>query len=205
MRGAVWVLRDDTQQRARQREARHLAEIDPLTELSNRRGFEVHLQQAITRVERTGQAASLMYIDLDRFKPSTTPGAIWPAMPCYGRWPACCAMACAIRTWWRGWAVTNSRSSCPVCTPRRAARIGGELLHTLAALSIPWDQDRLRIGASIGIAPLAGGMSVDQAVAAADAQCYRAKAMGRNNVQVQGELSQLPVTIPTPRRTDLSL
>lgn len=67
VRGAVWVLRDDTQQRARQREARHLAEIDPLTELSNRRGFEVHLQQAITRVERTGQAASLMYIDLDRF------------------------------------------------------------------------------------------------------------------------------------------
>ncbi len=55
VRGAVWVLRDDTQQRARQREARHLAEIDPLTELSNRRGFEVHLQQAITRVERTGQ------------------------------------------------------------------------------------------------------------------------------------------------------
>jgi hypothetical protein len=30
------------------------------------------------------------------------------------------------------------------CTPRRAARIGGELLHTLASLSIPWDQDRLR-------------------------------------------------------------
>ncbi len=35
-------------------------------------------------------------------------------------------------------------------------------------------------------------MSVDQAVAAADAQCYRAKAMGRNNVQVQGEASELP-------------
>lgn len=35
-------------------------------------------------------------------------------------------------------------------------------------------------------------MSVDQAVAAADAQCYRAKALGRNNVQVQGELSGLP-------------
>ncbi|KAF1015488.1 MAG: putative diguanylate cyclase DgcE [Stenotrophomonas maltophilia] len=68
VRGAVWVLRDDTQQRARQREARQLAEIDPLTELGNRRGFEAHLQQAITRVERTGQAASLMYIDLDQFK-----------------------------------------------------------------------------------------------------------------------------------------
>ena len=100
-------------------------------------------------------------------------------------------MACAIRTWWRGWAVTNSRSSCPVV--RRGVRpASGRAAAPLAALSIPWDQDRLRIGASIGIAPLAGGMSVDQAVAAADAQCYRAKAMGRNNVQVQGELSQLP-------------
>jgi len=29
-------------------------------------------------------------------------------------------------------------------------------------------------------------------VASADAQCYRAKAMGRNNVQVQGELGELP-------------
>jgi hypothetical protein len=35
-------------------------------------------------------------------------------------------------------------------------------------------------------------MGVDQAVAAADAQCYRAKAMGRNNVQVQGEAGEWP-------------
>ena len=109
MRGAVWVLRDDTQQRARQREARHLAEIDPLTELSNRRGFEVHLQQAITRVERTGQAASLMYIDRTASSRSTTLGAIWPVTPCCGRWPACCATACGIRMWWRGWVAMSSR------------------------------------------------------------------------------------------------
>ncbi|WP_171885041.1 diguanylate cyclase domain-containing protein, partial [Serratia marcescens] len=192
VRGAVWVLRDDTQQRARQREARHLAEIDPLTELSNRRGFEVHLQQAITRVERTGQAASLMYIDLDRFKPvNDTWGHLAGDAVLW-------AVASVLRHGVRDSDVVARLGGDEFavilsgCTPRRAARIGGELLHTLAALSIPWDQDRLRIGASIGIAPLAGGMSVDQAVAAADAQCYRAKAMGRNNVQVQGELSQLP-------------
>lgn len=109
VRGAVWVLRDDTQQRARQREARQLAEIDPLTELGNRRGFEAHLQQAITRVERTGQAASLMFITWTASSRSMTPGATWPAMPCCGPWPACCAMACAIRTSWRGWAAMSSR------------------------------------------------------------------------------------------------
>ena len=192
VRGAVWVLRDDTQQRARQREARHLAEIDPLTELSNRRGFEVHLQQAITRVERTGQAASLMYIDLDRFKPvNDTWGHLAGDAVLW-------AVASVLRHGVRDSDVVARLGGDEFavilsgCTPRRAARIGGELLHTLASLSIPWDQDRLRVGASIGIAPLAGGMSVDQAVAAADAQCYRAKAMGRNNVQVQGEASELP-------------
>lgn len=192
VRGAVWVLRDDTQQRARQREARHLAEIDPLTELSNRRGFEVHLQQAITRVERTGQAASLMYIDLDRFKPvNDTWGHLAGDAVLW-------AVASVLRHGVRDSDVVARLGGDEFavilsgCTPRRAARIGGELLHTLASLSIPWDQDRLHVGASIGIAPLAGGMSVDQAVAVADAQCYRAKAMGRNNVQVQGEASELP-------------
>ncbi|MEG0194208.1 MAG: PAS domain S-box protein [Stenotrophomonas sp.] len=192
VRGAVWVLRDDTQQRARQREARHLAEMDPLTELGNRRGFEAHLQQAITRVERTGQAASLMYIDLDRFKPvNDTFGHLAGDAVLW-------AVASVLRHGVRDSDVVARLGGDEFavilsgCSPRRAARIGGELLHTLSNLSIPWDQHRLRIGASIGIAPLAAGMSVDQAVAAADAQCYRAKAMGRNNVQVQGEASELP-------------
>ncbi|MDI9248520.1 PAS domain S-box protein [Stenotrophomonas sp. RS-48] len=192
VRGAVWVLRDDTQQRARQREARQLAEIDPLTELSNRRGFEVHLQQAITRVERTGQAASLMYIDLDRFKPvNDTWGHLAGDAVLW-------AVASVLRHGVRDSDVVARLGGDEFavilsgCTPRRAARIGGELLQTLASLSIPWDKHRLRVGASIGIAPLLGGMGVDQAVAAADAQCYRAKAMGRNNVQVQGEAGEWP-------------
>ncbi|WP_447945277.1 PAS domain S-box protein [Stenotrophomonas indicatrix] len=196
VRGAVWVLRDDTQQRAREREARHLAEMDPLTELGNRRGFEVHLQQAITRGERTGQAASLMYIDLDRFKPvNDTFGHLAGDAVLW-------AVASVLRHGVRDSDVVARLGGDEFavilsgCSPRRAARIGGELLHTLANLSIPWDQHQLRIGASIGIAPLAAGMSVDQAVAAADAQCYRAKAMGRNNVQVQGETGELPGSSP---------
>ncbi|WP_312710305.1 PAS domain S-box protein [Stenotrophomonas sp.] len=192
VRGAVWVLRDDTQQRAREREARHLAEIDPLTELGNRRGFEAHLQQAITRVERTGQAASLMFIDLDRFKPiNDTWGHLAGDAVLW-------AVASVLRHGVRDSDIVARLGGdefaviLPGCGPRRAARIGRELLQTLAALSIPWDTARLRIGASIGIAPLEAGMTVDEAVASADAQCYRAKAMGRNNVQVQGELGELP-------------
>ncbi|MCF7750010.1 PAS domain S-box protein [Bacillus subtilis subsp. subtilis] len=183
--GAVWVIRDVTQQRARQREARHLAEVDPLTELSNRRGFEAHLQQAITRVARTGQSASLMFIDLDNFK---------PVNDSHGHLAGDAML----------WAVANVlrhgvRDSDIVarlggdefavilagCSLKRARRIASDLLQSIRGLTIPWDLQRLSVGASIGIAAIGGGMSVDDAVAAADAQCYRAKALGKNTVQVE--------------------
>lgn len=185
--GAVWVIRDVTQQRARQREARHLAEIDPLTELSNRRGFEAHLQQAITRVARTGQSASLMYIDLDHFKPvNDTHGHLAGDAVLW-------AVASVLRHGVRDSDIVARLGGDEFavilagCSLKRARRIASDLLEAMRGLSIPWDQRRLSVGASIGIAPLSGGMSVDDAVAAADAQCYRAKALGRDNVQVEAE------------------
>jgi diguanylate cyclase (GGDEF)-like protein/PAS domain S-box-containing protein len=185
--GAVWVIRDVTQQRARQREARHLAEIDPLTELSNRRGFEAHLQQAITRVARTGQSASLMYIDLDHFKPvNDTYGHLAGDAVLW-------AVASVLRHGVRDSDIVARLGGDEFavilagCSLKRARRIASDLLEAMRGLSIPWDQRRLSVGASIGIAPLFGGMSVDDAVAAADAQCYRAKAMGRDNVQVEAQ------------------
>jgi diguanylate cyclase (GGDEF)-like protein/PAS domain S-box-containing protein len=183
--GAVWVIRDVTQQRARQREARHLAEVDPLTELSNRRGFEAHLQQAITRVARTGQSASLMFIDLDNFKPINDnhghlagDAMLW-------------AVANVLRHGVRDSDIVARLGGDEFavilagCSLKRARRIASDLLESVRTLTIPWDLQRLGVGASIGIAAIGGSMSVDDAVAAADAQCYRAKAEGRNNVQVE--------------------
>ncbi len=183
--GAVWVIRDVTQQRARQREARHLAEVDPLTELSNRRGFEAHLQQAITRVARTGQSASLMFIDLDNFKPINDnhghlagDAMLW-------------AVANVLRHGVRDSDIVARLGGDEFavilagCSLKRARRIASDLLESVRGLIIPWDLQRLAVGASIGIAAIGGSMSVDDAVAAADAQCYRAKAEGRDNVQVE--------------------
>lgn len=188
--GAVWVIRDVTQQRARQREARHLAEVDPLTELSNRRGFEAHLQQAITRVARTGQSASLMFIDLDNFKPINDShghlagdAMLW-------------AVANVLRHGVRDSDIVARLGGDEFavilagCSLKRARRIASDLLESVRSLTIPWDLQRLSVGASIGIAAICGNMSVDSAVAAADAQCYRAKALGKNNVQVEVPLGQ---------------
>lgn len=181
--GAVWVIRDVTQLRARQREARQLAELDPLTNLVNRRGFEAHLQQAIAHLERTGQAASLMFIDLDQFKPvNDTWGHLAGDAVLW-------AVANVLRQGVRDSDVVARLGGDEFavilvgCSLKRARRIGDDLLQTIAGLGIPWEQQRIGVGASIGIAAIRSGMQVDDAVAAADAQCYLAKAAGRNNVQ----------------------
>lgn len=196
--GAVWVIRDVTQQRARQREARHLAEVDPLTELANRRGFEAHLQQAITRVARTGQSASLMFIDLDNFKPiNDTHGHLaGDAM----LW----AVASVLRHGVRDSDIVARLGGDEFaailvgCSLKRARRIGTDLLDALRELGIPWGAKRLHVGASIGIAAIGGGMSVDDAVAAADALCYQAKAAGKNTVRVQHLDPAVPLAGPAP-------
>jgi len=45
------------------------AEIDPLTDLVNRRGFEREFKRALAYVKRYGTSAALIYLDLDGFKP----------------------------------------------------------------------------------------------------------------------------------------
>jgi diguanylate cyclase (GGDEF)-like protein len=42
--------------------------IDPLTELPNRRAFERELARSLAYVKRHGTAAALLYVDLDNFK-----------------------------------------------------------------------------------------------------------------------------------------
>ena len=44
-------------------------EIDPLTEILNRRGFDRELKRSLAYVKRYGTSAALVYIDLDDFKP----------------------------------------------------------------------------------------------------------------------------------------
>ena len=54
--------------RARMAELEACAEVDPLTDVLNRRGFARELKRALAYVERYGTSAALIYLDLDGFK-----------------------------------------------------------------------------------------------------------------------------------------
>jgi diguanylate cyclase (GGDEF)-like protein len=55
--------------RAQVRQLAATADIDPLTEIFNRRGFERELKRSLAYVRRYGTSAGLIYLDLDGFKP----------------------------------------------------------------------------------------------------------------------------------------
>jgi diguanylate cyclase (GGDEF)-like protein len=54
--------------RVRMAELAACADVDPLTETLNRRGFERELKRSLAYVKRYGTSAALIYLDLDEFK-----------------------------------------------------------------------------------------------------------------------------------------
>lgn len=55
--------------RARISELEARVDIDPLTDVLNRRGFERELKRSLAYVKRYGASVALLFIDLDDFKP----------------------------------------------------------------------------------------------------------------------------------------
>jgi diguanylate cyclase (GGDEF)-like protein len=55
--------------RAKVSELEAKADIDPLLDILNRRGFERELRRSLAYVRRYGTTAALVYLDLDDFKP----------------------------------------------------------------------------------------------------------------------------------------
>ena len=62
------VTRDTSDAKSAQKEIRHLAFYDSLTELPNRRLLLEHLRQSVNTSRRTGRHRALLFIDLDNFK-----------------------------------------------------------------------------------------------------------------------------------------
>lgn len=150
-------------------------DIDPLTDVLNRRGFERELRRSLAYIKRYGTSAALIYIDLDGFKPVNdrhghSAGDV-----------VLKAIAAAL--------VGNVRASDVV------ARLGGDEFAVLlwnvnganaaakaAALEaavygtpVRWNASTLVVGASAGIALLGALDTPADVIARADAAMYARK------------------------------
>ena len=168
--------------RARIAELEARADVDPLIEILNRRGFDRELARSMAYVGRYGTPAVLIFIDLDGFKAVNDR---------YGH-AAGDALLKAVR----------ARTDRAVRASDVVARLGGDefaVLHVacrarrrpsprranwkrlIAAVGVEQGAGAVSVGASAGIAPIEPGMTPRRAIDAADKAMYARKERGGAN------------------------
>jgi len=161
--------------RARIGELEARADIDPLLDILNRRGFERELKRALAHVKRYGTQAALMFVDLDGFKGINDR---------YGHSAGDALLKAVARE-----LIGHVRASDVV------GRIGGDefgvivwrlegpqattkardLEAKIANVGIAHGNTRVQVAASIGVAPLVEDVSAADTMRTADQAMYARK------------------------------
>ena len=195
-RGALWKLADVVTRLLADIEARKTAEEtlswqathDTLTDLENRRQFEVTLGRHIDSARNQGSEHAVLYIDLDQFKVvnDTCGHAAGDSLL---RQLAQVLLA-KMR---RGDSLARLGGDefgvlLEGCDLLHAQRVAAQLLAAIRAFRFPWQRQVFTLGASIGVVAVTSqSRDLESVMAAADTACYMAKDNGRNQVQVYHE------------------
>ena len=163
---------------------REAALVDPLTGVLNRRGFEAEAERILLRAARDGTSTALLVLDLDHFKAVND---TWghPVGDLALR-----AVANTVAEELRGGdvlgrlggeefviALAGNRTD-------QAAVLAERVRRAVATLPIRGGEASVDLTVSIGVAAHRGATSLDKLMAHADAALYRAKAAGRNRVEL---------------------
>ena len=173
------LKRDLSRAERRIAELEACADVDPLLDILNRRGFERELARSLGYVGRYRAAAALVYIDLDGFKGVNDR---------HGHAAGDRLLKLAAQA-----LVRHVRSSDVVArlggdefavllwnlTAAQAQAKARELEAVVAAAGLGEGASRLSVGASAGSVPLRGDLSPAQAIEAADVAMYARKKQRR--------------------------
>ncbi|MGB6397190.1 MAG: EAL domain-containing protein [Bradyrhizobium sp.] len=201
--GAVVLLEDITERRNAEARISHLARYDELTALPNRVNFRDEIGRLLAAQQDAELLSALLFVDLDQFKQvNDTLGH-----PCGDQ--LLCAVADRLREMLRPedfvarfggdeFVVFQQNLNSPEDAASLARRV-------VDRLSEPYkiDNHLVEIGASVGIAVTAPGISADTLLKNADMALYRAKADGRGTYCFFRE--ELAQTVEARRILELDL
>jgi len=183
--GAFEVFRDISALKNLERRASELETIayrDSLTGLSNRRHIELKMQQALQEVEQFGRKAGLLLLDIDSFKRVNDRFG-----HCTGDMVLQAVADTLMHSLRPGdsagrWGGEEFIFLAMDVTMESLEAIGERCRHLIAACSIPVEEERVQVTASIGAALLKKGESAEVALRKADELLYIAKCQGGNKV-----------------------
>ncbi|MEM6484652.1 MAG: EAL domain-containing protein [Pseudomonadota bacterium] len=184
LRYIMLLAEDVTERRALTDQLAHQARFDELTGLLNRRAFTEHL----AAVERSGDSQRspyLLFIDLDQFKVVNDTCGHAAGDKLLKR------VSEVIRQGIRDGDVVARLGGDEFalilgpCREDSAVQRAEQIRVSIRELEFQWDAELFRIGASIGLVPIAVDTAdVSESQRLADAACYAAKEAGRNRVHL---------------------
>ena len=151
---------------------RRLSELDSLTGLSNRRGIELALDQALRTTRIANQALSVILLDVDNFKHVNDSHGHKEGDALLRQ------IASLLRRVIRSGDLAGRLGGdefvlvLPQCTHIAATQLGARIELAMAELSDKYEQ---RVGISFGVYCAAGGASGEQILDAADRAMYARK------------------------------
>jgi len=159
-----------------------LARTDALTGLANRRAIDEKLEEEAARCQRSGHTMALALVDLDNFKNVNDE---------FGHDVGDQVLSGTAETLKKGarigdfpgrWGGEEFCIILPETNSSRATVIGERLRELIEQQRYGVGERQLSITASIGLALLPEGGSIEEAIKMADVALYQAKKTGRNKV-----------------------
>jgi diguanylate cyclase (GGDEF)-like protein len=174
---------------ARTEDLHRLTEIDPLTELLNRRGMSDRFDKEVSRYTRQDGSLGLLLLDLDNFKHvNDTHGHSVGDL-------ALCATAKILKSTNRNydhagrWGGEEFLLLLPDCTEVDLLSIAERIRLSIQALRIDTGHDTLAFTVSIGAHYSSTPQTMDSMIHQVDKALYAAKGAGRNCVKLAGKLT----------------
>ncbi|MBN9205294.1 diguanylate cyclase domain-containing protein [Methylibium petroleiphilum] len=189
--GTIWVFTDITAQRMQRERLSWSASHDGLTDLVNRREFELRLQEQL-RERRESERACVLFIDLDRFKAVNDRAGHAAGDELLRRVAGMMGEGMRAQDTVARLGGDEFAVLLRGCAKEAAMRIAQRIRARIAAFRLEWEGESFEIGASIGLVEIEDGLAdVAAVMAIADAACYEAKRNGRNAVgsRTEGRLS----------------
>jgi diguanylate cyclase (GGDEF)-like protein len=168
--------------RVQQLQAEHLAALDPLTGLRNRRAFAEQAAPVWSTARRHGRPLSVIVLDLDHFKRindshghSIGDAVLVAAARAIER--DCRAGDIAAR-----WGGEEFIVLMPETSGQQAWAMAERLLDSVRSIDLSLGGERLGVSASVGVAEWRGHDDLEELIREADAWMYASKRAGRDRV-----------------------
>lgn len=183
--GSIIVFRDVSRTRDLSRKLSYQASHDALTNVINRRAFEIQLAKAMKRAKDSKLKHALLYLDLDQFKVvNDTCG--------HDAGDQLLIQVTALLQSKLGDTDTLARLGGDEfgillrnCSLNQAREFAETILITLKQFRFEWQSIHFHLGVSIGIAMIdENSDNLVTAMSAADMACYVAKDTGRNRIHI---------------------